>query len=252
MLLIILRWSEIKNIMIYKKNIKTSLKLSESLWEHLNEPSYAKLDYVKMINAYQGAMKEISTKLEILDDEFQTLYDHNPVHHIESRIKSSDSILGKLDRKGLEPTIQNIRDHITDVVGLRIICPYIEDVYNVVDLLCSQKDIKLIKKTDYINNPKKNGYRSLHLVLSVPVAMSDRIEQVCVEIQIRTIAMDMWASLEHELHYKSIQSPVEHLSERLRRCAISLSDIDLRMQEIYDYLKFNQEDLEKGKIETVI
>ena len=222
--------------MIYKKDKKVPANLSAAIlhYPHIED---SRLEYMKMLNAYEGAMKGISTKLEILDAEFQTVHDHNPIHHMESRIKSIPSILGKLERKGLDPNLQNIVDYITDVVGLRIICPYIEDIYTLTELLSNQEGIHVIRKTDYIQNPKANGYRSMHLVVRVPVTLSDRTEQVAVEIQLRTIAMDMWASLEHELHYKSAQQPVEHLSERLRRCAVSLADIDLRMQEIYDHIR---------------
>jgi len=222
--------------MIYKKRIQSPINLASVFAPQLEGGDDA-VKFMKMLGTYEGAMKVASTLLEILDAEFRTLYDHNPIHHMESRIKSTESILEKLERKGLEPSIQNIVDHITDVVGLRIICPYVDDIYHLTDLLGKQESLTIIRKKDYINSPKVNGYRSMHLVVSVPVALSDHVEQIPVEIQLRTIAMDMWASLEHELHYKSAQQPVEYLSERLRRCAVSLADIDLRMQEIYEHLR---------------
>lgn len=222
--------------MIYKKKIRPSIQLSPDGYFESGIANGSYLEYMKMINAYEGAMKTVSTMLEILDAEFQTLYDHNPIHHMESRIKSLDSILSKMERKNLEPTIENIMMHITDVVGLRIVCPYIDDIYHLTELLCKQRQIEIIRQTDYIQQPKRNGYRSMHLVVRVPVMLSDHVDNVAVEIQLRTIGMDMWASLEHELHYKSSQQPVEHLTDRLRRCAVSLADIDLRMQEIYDHL----------------
>lgn len=223
--------------MVYQKQIRSSLGISY-LSEYQHHPATSEMiaGFFQMQNVYEGALKTSSTMLEILDAEFQTQNDHNPIHHLESRIKSMDSVLEKMARKKLTPTLENLTENITDIVGLRIICHYVSDIYHLSDLLCNQKGIEVIRKTDYIQSPKANGYRSKHLVIRVPVVLSNRVEQVPVEIQLRTIAMDMWASLEHELHYKSDHQPVEHLTERLRRCAVSLADIDLRMQEIYDHL----------------
>lgn len=197
-------------------------------------------ELLRLLNVYEGAMKTVGTMLEVLDAEFSTMHDHNPIHHMESRIKSIPSLYEKVVRKGFHPTVKDIRENITDVAGVRIICPYIRDIYDLTDLLSHQESITVIRKTDYIQTPKPNGYRSMHLVLRVPVMLSDRIEHVPVEIQLRTIAMDMWASLEHELHYKSDRQPAEELSERLRCCAASLADIDLQMQEIYERLHIGE------------
>ena len=190
----------------------------------------------ELFHIYEAAMKVIAVRLEILDAEFKNLHDHNPIHHTEARVKSRDSILQKLERKGLDPTIENIQHYITDVAGLRIVCPYVDDIYLLDNLLSQQEHIVIVRRSDYIEHPKPNGYRSLHLIVRVPVPLADRTAHAPVEIQLRTIAMDMWASLEHELHYKSRFQPVEHLSERLKLCANTLSDVDLRMQEIFDYL----------------
>ena len=190
----------------------------------------------ELFHIYEAAMKVIAVRLEILDAEFKNLHDHNPIHHTEARVKSLDSILQKLERKGLDPTIENIQHYITDVAGLRIVCPYVDDIYLLDNLLSQQEHIVIVRRSDYIEHPKPNGYRSLHLIVRVPVPLADRTAHAPVEIQLRTIAMDMWASLEHELHSKSRFQPVEHLSERLKLCANTLSDVDLRMQEIFDYL----------------
>ena len=190
----------------------------------------------ELFHIYEAAMKVIAVRLEILDAEFKNLHDHNPIHHTEARVKSLDSILQKLERKGLDPTIENIQHYITDVAGLRIVCPYVDDIYLLDNLLSQQEHIVIVRRSDYIEHPKPNGYRSLHLIVRVPVPLADRTAHAPVEIQLRTIAMDMWASLEHELHYKARFQPVEHLSERLKLCANTLSDVDLRMQEIFDYL----------------
>lgn len=182
---------------------------------------------------YGGAIREISAKLEILDDEFHVKYAHNPIHHMESRLKQPKSILEKLSRKGFEPNIQHATEHITDIAGIRVICYYISDIYKIAELLLRQSDITLLKRTDYIENPKPNGYRSLHLVVSVPVFLSEEIRPVPVEIQIRTIAMDFWASLEHRLKYKSDSEMKEDLQRELAECAESITTIDEKMQSIY-------------------
>ncbi|PKM44094.1 MAG: GTP pyrophosphokinase, partial [Firmicutes bacterium HGW-Firmicutes-6] len=151
---------------------------------------------------YRAAIKEIKTKLEILDEEFQARYDHNPIHHMEYRLKAPQSIAEKMQKKGLEITAENIRKNLTDIAGVRVICNYLNDINRIANLLIRQDDITLVRKNDYISEPKKNGYRSLHLIVLVPIFLAERTESVPVEIQIRTIAMDFWASLEHQLKYK--------------------------------------------------
>ena len=189
---------------------------------------------------YNGAIREMRTKLENLDDEFRTRYDHNPIHHIESRLKKIASILDKLQRKGLPLSLESARESLDDIAGIRVICNYIDDIYTMADMLCQQDDIQLIRRTDYIENPKENGYRSLHLVVRVPVFLSAGSEKVPVEIQIRTIAMDFWASLEHQLRYKSDQSVPQSLREELRECAEHSAALDLKMQNIYRQLTANK------------
>ena len=183
---------------------------------------------------YRAAIKEIKTKLEILDEEFQARYDHNPIHHMEYRLKSPQSIAGKMQKKGLEITAENIRKNLTDIAGVRVICNYLHDINRIANLLIRQDDITLIRKYDYINEPKKNGYRSLHLIVLVPIFLAERTESVPVEIQIRTIAMDFWASLEHQLKYKGHSDMSEGLRERLKYCAESITRLDEEMQMIYE------------------
>ena len=190
-------------------------------------------DYVRISYLYRGAMKVASTKLEILDEEFCTTYDHNPIHHIECRLKSWQSIIKKLEKRGLELTIHNITDHITDIAGIRVVCHYIDDIYRLAEVIEKQHDLALLRKTDYIKTPKPNGYRSLHLILEVPVSISEVVVRLPVEIQLRTIAMDMWASLEHELHYKSKRGISDKAAAELRDCAQNLADIDEQMQGIF-------------------
>lgn len=189
-----------------------------------------------MQQLYNAAIREISTKLETLDEEFQVLYSHNPIHHVESRLKSPSSIAAKLIKRDLPLNPQSAMENLTDIAGIRVICHYINDIYAIEDLLSKQSDLIIVKKNDYIKSPKPNGYRSLHLITKVPVYLSKKIDHVPVEIQIRTIAMDFWASLEHNLKYKSPDDIPDELRIRLKNCADSITKIDSEMQEIYKEL----------------
>lgn len=193
--------------------------------------------YLQMQQIYNSAIREVTTKLQILDDEFHTRFDHNPIHHMESRLKSPKSIVEKLRRKEEEVSTDSARRNLTDIAGIRVICCYIEDVYRISELLLHQDDVTLIRKSDYIANPKPNGYRSLHLVIQIPVFLSERTEHVPVEIQIRTEGMDFWASLEHQLRYKSGKNIPEDLQNQLKECAQELAEIDVKMQRIYKHLQ---------------
>jgi len=190
---------------------------------------------------YSAAIKEIRTKLEILDEEFKVKYDHNPIHHIESRLKTPESIIKKLQKRNMEISLESIRQNLTDVAGIRVICNYIDDIYQISDMLTSQNDIRLLSMQDYISNPKESGYRSLHLVVEVPIFLSNQIENVPAEIQIRTIAMDFWASLEHHLKYKSDKAIAEDLWDRLKNCADAIYQVDSEMQAIYHAVKGAEE-----------
>ena len=158
---------------------------------------------VRVTHLYRSALKVAVTQMEILDEEFARLYDHSPIHHIEYRIKTLDSIIDKLRRRGLEVSIDNIYAHIQDVAGIRVICNYLDDIYYLRSLLTRSESYTVLREVDYIKEPKDTGYRSLHLIVNVPIVISEGTMVLPVEIQLRTIAMDMWASLEHELRYKS-------------------------------------------------
>lgn len=190
----------------------------------------------KLYQLYNAALKEICTKLEILDTELEISMDHNPIHHIESRLKSLRSIKEKLTRKDLSVDIETIRKNILDVAGVRVVCNYVEDIYFVSERLCKQSDVTTISTKDYIKNPKENGYRSLHIIVEVPVFLLENIEMVAVEIQFRTVSMDVWASLEHEIKYKSNDIITEEIAMELKECAHQLASVDYRMQNIYNSL----------------
>lgn len=189
--------------------------------------------YRELMQLYDAAVREVRTKVEILDSEFRVRYARNPIHHIDTRLKSPASIVEKLNRKGLPQTLEAIEQNLTDIAGVRIVCNYVEDIYHIAELLLRQQDIELVRRRDYIQEPKESGYRSLHLVIRIPVFLSSHTELVPVEIQIRTIAMDFWASLEHQLRYKSDQETTQKLRRRLQRCAEQSAQLDQEMQSIY-------------------
>lgn len=192
-------------------------------------------EFIDQMQVYEGAMYEISTKLEILDEEFQVRFSHNPIHHMERRLKSVSSIIEKLQRRELPVSVQSIKDNLFDVAGIRVICNYRDDVYSVSNYLSSQSDIQVLRVKDYIKNPKQNGYRSLHVIYAVPVFLSSGAHYTPVEVQFRTIAMDYWASLEHALRYKT-DLPDDKLSEHsqtLLDCSRSLQNIEVQMQNIH-------------------
>ncbi len=192
-------------------------------------------EFVDLMQVYEGAMYEISTKLDVLDSEFQVRFEHNPIHHLERRLKSVDSILEKLGRKELPPTTQSIKDNLFDVAGIRVICNYRDDVYSVSNYLSAQSDIQVLRVKDYIKNPKQNGYRSLHVIYAVPVFLSSGAHYTPVEVQFRTIAMDYWASLEHALRYKTDlpDARLNEHSQTLLDCARSLQNVEAQMQNIH-------------------
>lgn len=211
-----------------KKNILNQV-VKNPILENVNS-------LLRMEQLYEAGIKEIRTKLEILDSEFKVKYDHNPIHHIESRLKKPESIIKKAIDKDVTLTEKEIMRHIHDIAGIRVICNYIDDVYVVAQLLINQDDIKLIKIKDYIQNPKDNGYRSLHLVLEVPIFLAEGVQPIHVEVQLRTIAMDFWASLEHKLKYKTDNNVPEDIKKELIQCAMSISELDYKMQSIHNRL----------------
>lgn len=190
---------------------------------------------------YNSALKQISTKLEILNDEFQHVHRYNPIEHIKSRIKTPESIVKKLKKHGYESTIENMVKYVNDIAGIRVICSFTSDIYQIAEMISNQSDIKVISVKDYIVNPKPSGYKSYHMIVSVPVYLSDRIEETKVEIQIRTVAMDFWASLEHKIHYKFEGNAPEHIREQLVECSRIVSNLDDRM------LSLNREIQEIGE-----
>lgn len=185
---------------------------------------------------YVSATREIETKLENLNNEFKYTKNRNPIHLIKTRIKTPKSIMAKLRRRGLDLTVESARQNLTDIAGIRVICPYIDDIYLISNMLTIQDDIELIRVNDYIKNPKPNGYRSLHLIVSVPVFLSDRKELVKAEVQVRTIAMDFWASLEHDIAYKLPEGESATIRKELKDCADVINNTDLRMQNLYNIL----------------
>ena len=190
-------------------------------------------DFLVQQQVFNGAIKEIRTKLEILDEEFRVLFDHNPIHHLEYRLKSPRSIIEKLQRYNLPLTLASIKDNLYDVAGIRVICHYVEDIYRLRKLLIQQDDLKLLRERDYIDMPKPNGYRSLHLILEVPVYLSENTMNMPVEIQLRTVAMDFWASLEHEINYKSRGDVPDDIRYRLKLCADNIYEVEEEMQSIH-------------------
>ena len=204
------------------------------------------LEYRKMQLLYQSALKEIGTKLEILNDEFKFVHKYNPIEHIESRMKSEESIVRKLMKKGQDITVENIERYIDDVAGIRVICSFTPDIYRIVDMISNQDDIEVVKTKDYMVNPKPSGYRSYHMIVKVPIFLSDTVVPTRVEIQIRTVAMDFWASLEHKIYYKYDGPAPEYIRSELRECAEMISYLDSKMLAINEEIhSLKQEDMRR-------
>ena len=191
-------------------------------------------EYLNLQCRYQAAIRQVQTKLEILNHEFETKHRRNPIHHMENRMKTLQSITEKLQRKNMEVSINSAVENLYDIAGVRVVCSYIQDVFQIADLLSSQDDISVKRVNDYIHHPKPNGYRSLHLVIEVPVFLAEGRMMVPVEVQIRTIAMDFWASLEHNLRYKADGIVPQDIADELLRTAQDIAAIDERMQTIHD------------------
>lgn len=200
-----------------------------------------KTEITRFMMMYKFALDEIETKVEILKEEFQLLHDYNPIEHTKSRIKSFESILNKIVRKGCSPSLEDVRENIRDIAGLRITCSFISDIYTISEMLQKQSDLEIISIKDYIKNPKPNGYQSLHMLVQVPVFMTDRCEKVYVEIQIRTIAMDFWASLEHKIFYKYNEDVPAHLLKELKEAADTANELDRKMQRLHEEIEVIKE-----------
>ena len=206
-------------------------------------------DFQELNLIYNCAIKEVYTKLEILSEEFKVKRQRNPIEYMKTRVKSIQSTVEKLSRKGYETSIESIKTNLHDMAGIRVICSYVDDIYAIADMLISQNDITLIEMKDYIKNPKPNGYRSLHIIVQVPVFFSDHTELVKVEVQIRTIAMDFWASLEHKLHYKSNVAKCSlNIKNDLKECADIIAQTDMKMQSIHEIVEKLEDDVELRKI----
>ncbi len=199
------------------------------------------IEYKELIMMYTCAMKEIKTKFEVLDTDFKVRYSRNPISSISTRIKTTASITEKMGRLGIPFSVDNIVNNINDVAGIRVICSYIDDIYLLADALLKQEDIKLIARKDYIANPKPNGYRSLHLIVTVPVFFMDEKRNMKVEVQIRTIAMDFWASLEHQLKYKQEIENQQDIVMQLKSCAEVIAATDERMLGIREQIEQMQD-----------
>jgi len=195
------------------------------------------IELAQHLLVYKFAIDELMTKLRILSEEFDFVHQHDPIEHITNRIKRPEAIIEKLRRKGLEPEPSLIAEHLHDVAGVRVVCPFVSDVYRVEAMLRRQHDVEILRSKDYIANPKPNGYRSLHLIVRIPVFLSDRVEHVKVEVQVRTIAMDFWATLEHKLFYKfDDQAPSDFLDE-LTSTAHIAAQLDHRMESLHQRVR---------------
>ena len=207
------------------KDDMTNLELFECMQEK-------SLKLQKLMSYYRCAIMEIETKFKVLNEEYSIQHDRNPINSIQSRLKKFPSIAEKVQRKGLEFTAESIEENLNDIAGVRVICSFEEDVYTLAEALLRQDDITLIRRKDYIKNPKSNGYRSLHLIVSVPIFLGNEKRIMKVEIQLRTIAMDCWASLEHQLRYKKNNKSSEEIEEELIECAKLSFDLDERMDRL--------------------
>ena len=181
---------------------------------------------------YSSALKSINTKIEILNNEFIQLYNYNPIEHVTSRLKTPQSIVKKLKSKGREVDIENMEEHVNDIAGIRIICSFMSDIYPIADMIAKQADITVLYVKDYIKNPKENGYKSYHMVVTIPVYLSDGKIETKVEIQIRTIAMDFWASLEHKIAYKFEGHAPDYIEAELKDCADMVHMLDAKMYSL--------------------
>ncbi len=202
-------------------------------------------EWRRAILLYDAALKEVNTKIEILNNEFKTVNRYNPIEHITSRIKSPESIAKKIRHSNRELTVENIVKYINDVAGIRIICSFTSDIYRIASAIAKQNDVQVLKIKDYITQPKANGYMSYHMIVAVPIFLSNEVINTKVEIQIRTIAMDFWASLEHKIYYKFEGNAPEYIRRELKECSDIASYLDQKMLSLNEEIKkYNQEEME--------
>ncbi|MFL0564748.1 MULTISPECIES: GTP pyrophosphokinase family protein [Microbacterium] len=194
-------------------------------------------EFQRFLMEYRFGLQEIETKISILREEFHEMHDYNPIEHVSSRVKSPDSLVEKIQRRGIDPDFDSVRAHITDIAGIRITCSFVNDVYRLFDLLSAQDDITVREVEDYIATPKGNGYKSLHAILEVPVYLSTGRVDVPVEVQFRTIAMDFWASLEHKIYYKYERQVPDNLLGQLKDAADAAAELDARMTRLHQQIR---------------
>lgn len=206
--------------------------MEENSLTNINQIREKEYEFKKLMIMYNSALKGIETKIQIISDEFQMLYSYNPIEHIKTRIKSPESIVKKLKKRGLPITYDSLVNNLNDIAGVRIICSFIPDIYKMVEMFDSSTDIQIIEKKDYIKNPKESGYSSYHLIVSVPVSFASGIVNVKAEIQIRTIAMDFWASLEHKIKYKYSEELPQNVQRELKECSKIANKLDKRMSKL--------------------
>ena len=216
---------------MYKNVVMDENQVRKMAAEVAKEFSKSK-EFLDSMTYYRCALMEVETKLNVLNEEFSLQYDRNPFESIESRLKGPTSIVEKMLFKGLDINVENMEGEIFDIAGVRVVCSFMEDIYKLSDLLIQQDDVILLAKKDYIENPKSNGYRSFHIILDIPIFLSDGKRHMKVEVQFRTIAMDFWASVDHKLKYKKEIDHPEDVVERLKKCADSLAAMDDEMEEI--------------------
>lgn len=214
------------------ETVTPSQELQAYLLEHQDNLVTHIIQFNELMSRYQAAIKEVSTKLEILKSDFQIRNRRSSIESIQWRIKKPVSILKKLNARGIEVNLETIRSELNDVAGIRVICPFIDDIYMVAEKLAAQDDIRVVEVKDYISNPKANGYRSYHMIIEVPVFFMDAKELMRVEVQLRTVAMDFWASLEHEIKYKKDIEDAEQIIKDLKDCADTIAETDRRMLEL--------------------
>ena len=198
---------------------------------------------------YNSALKEVGTKLEILNDEFHHVHQYNPIEHIKTRIKTPESIVKKLKRYGYETSIENMVKYVNDIAGVRLICSFTSDIYRLAEMIGNQSDLRVLSIKDYIKHPKESGYKSYHMLVTVPIFLSDSVVETKVEIQIRTIAMDFWASLEHKIYYKFEGNAPEYISEELRECADMISALDDKMLSLNETIQRLTKSEQKNEVE---
>ncbi len=209
-------------------------------------------EWKKVMLMYDSALKEVNTKLEILNEEFKLNHQYNPIEHITSRMKSPQSIAKKLRHNGRELTVENIVKYVNDVAGIRIICSFTSDIYRIADLIAKQSDVQVLKVKDYIMFPKSNGYTSYHMIISVPIYLSNTMVNVKAEIQIRTIAMDFWASLEHKIYYKFEGNAPERIRKELKECADIVSYLDHKMLTLNEEIKIYNHEAELDQYKEIL